>query len=390
MASFAERGSELFMDDDFEGAVEAFTQALEDPSAAELSKAKVAALHAKRSIAYAKLEDWPSSLEDATKATEFDPSNAKAFLRKGVAAFELEEFEVARSAFEKAKTLSKNPSSKAVKDIEAWLRKCDAELDDEESDEDGDDDDDDDDEAQNVNDEAGKPAKDDVPKVVERESAPQSKAPIFRHDWYQTGNSVVVSVFAKNQSESDVEVAITERNLAVSVNLGEGNSYELDVDLMEAVKPEESKWVVRSTKIEVTMRKAENFQWPALEAINGGANVARAASGASVVVSNTSKVARPYASHRDWDAINQQLKKDEEEEKLEGDEALNKLFRDIYSKANEDTRRAMNKSFQTSGGTVLSTNWGEVSEKDYEKERTAPDGMEWRTWEGDSMEAGKE
>ena len=31
-------------------------------------------------------------------------------------------------------------------------------------------------------------------------------------------------------------------------------------------------------------------------------------------------------------------------------------------------------SVQTSGGTCLSTNWGEVSEKDYEKERTAPDG----------------
>jgi suppressor of G2 allele of SKP1 len=42
----------------------------------------------------------------------------------------------------------------------------------------------------------------------------------------------------------------------------------------------------------------------------------------------------------------------------------------------------MNKSMQTSGGTVLSTNWGEVKEKDYEKERTAPDGMEWKRWDG--------
>ena len=40
----------------------------------------------------------------------------------------------------------------------------------------------------------------------------------------------------------------------------------------------------------------------------------------------------------------------------------------------------MNKSFQTSGGTVLSTNWGEVKEKDYEEEKSAPDGQEWKKW----------
>ena len=86
---------------------------------------------------------------------------------------------------------------------------------------------------------------------------------------------------------------------------------------------------------------------------------------------------RPYAGNKDWDALDRDLKKQEEEEKPEGEEALQKLFKQIYAKANEDTRRAMNKSFQTSGGTVLSTNWGEVGEKDYEKERTAPDGMQW-------------
>lgn len=41
----------------------------------------------------------------------------------------------------------------------------------------------------------------------------------------------------------------------------------------------------------------------------------------------------------------------------------------------------MIKSYQTSGGTVLSTDWGEVAKKDYEgKDRpSAPDGQEWRS-----------
>ena len=46
---------------------------------------------------------------------------------------------------------------------------------------------------------------------------------------------------------------------------------------------------------------------------------------------------------------------------------------------------AMKKSFQTSGGTVLSTNWKEVSSKNYEEEKQAPKGMEWRTWEGKKL-----
>ncbi len=46
---------------------------------------------------------------------------------------------------------------------------------------------------------------------------------------------------------------------------------------------------------------------------------------------------------------------------------------------------AMKKSFQTSGGTVLSTNWKEVAAKNYEEERQAPKGMEWRSWEGQKL-----
>ena len=94
---------------------------------------------------------------------------------------------------------------------------------------------------------------------------------------------------------------------------------------------------------------------------------------------------RPYASHRDWDAINSNLAAEEAAEKPEGDEALNSLFQQIYKNANEDTRRAMVKSMQTSGGTCLSTNWDEVEKTDYEEKRDAPKGMEWKDCEGNKL-----
>ena len=56
-----------------------------------------------------------------------------------------------------------------------------------------------------------------------------------------------------------------------------------------------------------------------------------------------------------------------------GEDPTMNFFKQIYGNGDPEKRRAMMKSFQTSGGTVLSTDWGDVAKKDYEgKDRPSP------------------
>lgn len=71
-------------------------------------------------------------------------------------------------------------------------------------------------------------------------------------------------------------------------------------------------------------------------------------------------IIKPF-SKKNWDAIVDEFEKEEEK-----DQGVNDLFKQIYESGSEDVRRAMNKSFQESGGTVLSTNWSNVAEKKVE------------------------
>lgn len=62
-----------------------------------------------------------------------------------------------------------------------------------------------------------------------------------------------------------------------------------------------------------------------------------------------------------------------------GDSTVNEFFQGIFANADEDTKRAMMKSYQESGGTALSTNWTEVGKGKVEVK--PPSGSVAKKWE---------
>jgi len=122
-----------------------------------------------------------------------------------------------------------------------------------------------------------------------------------------------------------------------------GSEYNLELDLAGEVVPAESKYEFLSTKIEIKMKKAVvGLKWPGLEASAAAAALPTAMASAAAPAA---KPPAPYARKKDWDGLERAVKKEEEEEQLDGEAALQKLFRQIYANATDEQRRAMNKSF---------------------------------------------
>ena len=145
-----------------------------------------------------------------------------------------------------------------------------------------------------------------------------------------------------------------------------------------------------SLQVELKLRKREMIQWSSLED--------KGEDKAPLTVSNTVPTNEdvhkyPSSAHysRNWDKIVADVKKEEKDEKPEGDAALNKLFQQIYADGSDEVKKAMNKSFvskvlntscstvyiavciplpsnqiliskyQASGGVVVSVGWGNGS-----------------------------
>jgi len=363
---FYSKGNEAFVSENYPTAIDLYTSALGlEPHFADCMVA--------RAHAYIKSDKFDLAKKDADKAidilrssSETSPSAAKAFLRSGVASFHMGKYKEARNCFTEGQKLGDESG------LKQWMAWCDEKI-------------------KKFGDFApGVKPSNAVPKtdnnkdeVAQPQMATSEKTapandpntmpvPKISHDWYQTETHVVVEVRIKKLSADQCNVDMGETTLSVTVKLATGSEYSLELDLAHPILPLQSSYKIMSTKLEIKLKKAEGVRWAALEG-DGSAPLP----GGSLPPSNTT-VKAPYASGRDWGAIEKALAA-EAEEKKEGEAALNEMFQKIYGDANDDVKRAMNKSFQESGGTVLSTNWNEIGKE--KTEVKPPDGMEWKKYD---------
>ena len=196
------------------------------------------------------------------------------------------------------------------------------------------------------------------------------------YNWIQTATDITIDITSNhNLNAYDIKI---EKKLLEFIDKKEGTT-KYSIKLTNGIVPEKSSYKITSAmKCKLELKKeVENFNWVNLE-INQNDDSLNNPKDKVVhgYYPSSSKV------KKDWSQLDKEIDEQEKEDALkDGNEGMWRLFRDIYAKGNEETRRAMIKSFQTSGGTVLSTNWSEVKDKDYEgKDRPeAPSGQEWAT-----------
>ncbi|KAI9887391.1 MAG: hypothetical protein M1823_000816 [Watsoniomyces obsoletus] len=442
MSTQASRGAEALERKDFSSAIQHYTSALTDfPTSPDF--------YIKRSIAQQRSSppNYDLALQDAERAVHYAHRRGKreviatAQMRRGIALFGLKRWADAAQCFEWSKMKNQNENG-----LQIWLKKADVEL--EKAKKAGEEEDvtvveipeamsDSSLQEQSTkkNTAAGVMSdgkmQDTLPlQEVKKPEGVQTPVDKIRHEWYQTSEMVVVTLFVKGVPKDKATIDIHDRSVSISFPMPNSSTYDFSLDpLFAPINQTESTSSIMSTKIEMKLKKSTpGYKWHALETkepVNDTTttsdDVVHRASLQTSSSPTTIFVAPAYPTSsrtgpKNWDKLAAELskkkkppktqpmdsstdkpqaaqedgnqKKDEKEEEDnddddddgdgDGGDPVNGFFKKLYANADPDTRRAMMKSYQESNGTALSTNWADVGKGIVET--NPPDGMVAKKW----------
>ncbi|ESO09288.1 hypothetical protein HELRODRAFT_168250 [Helobdella robusta] len=358
---YYQKGNECFVDENYDEALQFYKKALELDARNDQCCNSLSQLYLKQNN-YSEmlnvLKTVTEALKYASMSIDLNPDISSAFLRKGIALFNLEKYELARQAFKDGLTKRENDAK-----LMEWLEKCEKKL----------------------------PVLKSSSQTSTSDSTKQSANILFsnnslktKYDWYQTETHIVLTILLKNVRSDELKYNITENTLSCTITQPSRPEYSLELDLAHSVCPDKIQVKILSTKVEIKLMKQEGIMWSKLEHDGNLENIKSIKNEKCTATSTNevSGVVKKYPSSslhtKNWDQLVNDIKAEEKDEKLDGDAALNQLFQQIYADGSDDVKKAMMKSFSESGGTVLSTNWNEIGAKKVDVK--PPDGMEFKKW----------
>ncbi|ORY96817.1 chord-domain-containing protein [Syncephalastrum racemosum] len=84
-----------------------------------------------------------------------------------------------------------------------------------------------------------------------------------RKDWYQTQTNVILSIFAKDKL--DTQVNFETRSVSIDIKIKNNKRYKKTFALFHDIDPENSKFTALTTKVEINLKKTSGVSWADLE-----------------------------------------------------------------------------------------------------------------------------
>lgn len=212
---------------------------------------------------------------------------------------------------------------------------------------------------------------------------PNSVLFLHRFDFFQTATQIIVSVYVKGCSQDDIQLDTTNQSLRLTINAPKKSSLEIS-PLFGEIDTSNSAVTTLPSKVEISLQKLQpGIQWPSLQGSNAGSSNSSNTTVATAGTTAASTSETTSSRRSKWDSFKDVDEEEEKQNKTSGngtssEGSIDDFFKQLYANSDDDTRKAMMKSYQESGGTALSTNWEDVKKGKVKTE--PPKGMEARKW----------
>jgi len=201
-------------------------------------------------------------------------------------------------------------------------------------------------------------------------------------NWYQSDTHVIIHVMAKNMRRQHVHVLFEEKNVVCSMKIPPFNIfYDLFLNLARPIVPENSTITVSKNKVEIKMEKEdEGIHWEVLD-LDTKAKYAKNGDEVKTFWKIPESDEAQDINYTHWDKLATEettKREDEIRESWDSNEAMHRLFRDIYNEADDEKKRAITKSFLESRGTSFTTN--SKAAESTQKVRLPPEASHHTEW----------